>query len=201
MHLLLVVATSYPQASNPRVCLTCQFLQQMAVLSAAGDIALLLGYTAAQSRGLYTASGYAQTSMGLLGHCLLLPSVSLQVLVADTPQLEHQLAEPYSQLLAALQKASKFDYILAPSTTFGKNLLPRAAALLDVQPLADIVQVVNNRIAEVSTGQLKAGCISPEESHCCNPCDVADDSGAAITKKHKRYQADAVRQLLEAHIL
>eukprot|EP00878_Enallax_costatus_P039503 GHUV01045273.1.p1 GENE.GHUV01045273.1~~GHUV01045273.1.p1 ORF type:complete len:109 (-),score=31.93 GHUV01045273.1:68-394(-) len=83
------------------------------------------------------------------------PAVSIccppmQVLLADTPQLEHQLAEPYSRLLAALQKSSKFDYILAPSTTFGKNLLPRAAALLDVQPVADIIQVVNNPVAEVS---------------------------------------------------
>ncbi|KAF6261253.1 hypothetical protein COO60DRAFT_1503022 [Scenedesmus sp. NREL 46B-D3] len=68
-----------------------------------------------------------------------------KVLVADTPPLEHQLAEPYSQLLAALQQAQSYSHILVPSSTFGKNLLPRAAALLDVQPVADVVQMVDKR--------------------------------------------------------
>eukprot|EP00879_Flechtneria_rotunda_P002079 GHRR01002258.1.p1 GENE.GHRR01002258.1~~GHRR01002258.1.p1 ORF type:complete len:354 (+),score=136.23 GHRR01002258.1:723-1784(+) len=73
-----------------------------------------------------------------------LPGIA-KVLVADTPQLEHQLAEPYSQLIAAVQKAQSFSHILAPSSTFGKNLLPRAAALLNVQPVADVTQVIDQR--------------------------------------------------------
>lgn len=75
----------------------------------------------------------------------LFTSTPTQVLVADCPALEHQLAEPFSQVIAALQASAAaggpYSHILAPSSTFGKNLLPRAAAMLGVQPLADILQV------------------------------------------------------------
>jgi electron transfer flavoprotein alpha subunit len=53
-------------------------------------------------------------------------------------------AEPVAEdLVALLQKlAPDYDAILAASTTFGKNVMPRLAALLDVAQLSDIVAVV-----------------------------------------------------------
>jgi electron transfer flavoprotein alpha subunit len=53
-------------------------------------------------------------------------------------------AEPMAEDLAALLQAMAADYdaLLAASTTFGKNVMPRAAALLDVAQLSDIVEVV-----------------------------------------------------------
>ena len=62
-----------------------------------------------------------------------------QVKVVDDPRYEHALAEPLAALLKAL--ADKYAYILAPATTFGKNVLPRVAALLDVAPISDIIAV------------------------------------------------------------
>ncbi len=63
--------------------------------------------------------------------------------MADSPLLQHQMPEPYSELLVALARGAAFTHILAPAGTFGKNLLPRAAALLDCQPAADVVGIVD----------------------------------------------------------
>jgi len=62
-----------------------------------------------------------------------------KVLVADNAAYEHQLAENVAKLVADL--GVDYSHILAPATTTGKNMLPRAAALLDVQPISDIIAV------------------------------------------------------------
>jgi electron transfer flavoprotein alpha subunit len=62
-----------------------------------------------------------------------------KVRVADAPQYAHPLAEDLAALVVAL--APDYSHLLAPATTFGKNFLPRAAALLDVAQISDIVAV------------------------------------------------------------
>ncbi len=62
-----------------------------------------------------------------------------KVLVADNAAYGHQLAENVALLIAELGK--DYGYILAPATTSGKNTLPRAAALLDVAQISEIVSV------------------------------------------------------------
>jgi electron transfer flavoprotein alpha subunit len=62
-----------------------------------------------------------------------------KVLHADAPQLADFLAENVAALLVSIAK--RYSHILAPSTSNGKNILPRAAALLDVQQISDIVAV------------------------------------------------------------
>ncbi|VVC77285.1 Electron transfer flavoprotein subunit alpha [Aquicella siphonis] len=69
----------------------------------------------------------------------LLPSVR-RVLVADNEVYEHQLAENSAALIAEVGK--QYDYILTGATTFGKNLLPRAAALLDVAVVSDVTKII-----------------------------------------------------------
>lgn len=62
-----------------------------------------------------------------------------KVLLADNAAYANQLAENVAALVADLAKGYK--YVLAASTTTGKNILPRVAALLDVSMITDIISV------------------------------------------------------------
>src|ERR1700744_2140741 len=94
--------------------------------------------TAAQKLGevhaLVAGSGLAAAS----ATAAKLPGVA-KVLVADNPALDHLLAEPTAALLLALAPA--YSHLLAATTAVGKSVMPRVAALLDVQPISDIAGV------------------------------------------------------------
>lgn len=62
-----------------------------------------------------------------------------KVLLADDAAYANQLAENVAKLVASI--GSGYSHILAASTTTGKNILPRAAALLDVSMITDIIAV------------------------------------------------------------
>ena len=62
-----------------------------------------------------------------------------KVLVADAPQFADGLAENVAE--QALAVAGNYSHILAPATSYGKNILPRVAAKLDVAQLSDITKV------------------------------------------------------------
>ncbi|KAL2943751.1 Electron transfer flavoprotein subunit alpha mitochondrial [Bienertia sinuspersici] len=64
-----------------------------------------------------------------------------QVLVADSNNLVHPLAEAWANLIKTVQKKGGYTHILAASGSFGKNVLPRAAALLDVSPITDVIDI------------------------------------------------------------
>jgi len=85
-----------------------------------------------------------------------------KVLLADDAAYANQLAENVAKLIAELGKG--YSHILAASTTTGKNILPRAAALLDVSMITDIIAVdgpktfkrpiyAGNAIATVESGE------------------------------------------------
>jgi electron transfer flavoprotein alpha subunit len=59
-----------------------------------------------------------------------------KVLHADAPHLGEFLAENVAALVVSLAKG--YSHILAPATSTGKDVMPRAAALLDVQQISDI---------------------------------------------------------------
>jgi electron transfer flavoprotein alpha subunit len=66
-----------------------------------------------------------------------------KVITVERPENAHALAAVLAPQIAAL--AGDYDYLLMPSTTFGKDVLPRAAALLGVAQLSDIMEVVDPR--------------------------------------------------------
>src|SRR5438270_2838219 len=87
-----------------------------------------------------------------------------KVLLADDAAYEHGIAENLAPLVVKL--AANYSHVLAPATTSGKNLMPRLAALLDVQPISDISAVegpdtfvrpiyAGNALATVQSSDLK----------------------------------------------
>ncbi len=62
-----------------------------------------------------------------------------KVLVADAPYFADGLAENVAE--QALAIAGAYSHILAPATAFGKNILPRVAAKLDVAQISEITKV------------------------------------------------------------
>jgi electron transfer flavoprotein alpha subunit len=66
-----------------------------------------------------------------------------KVLVADDAAYGHGLAENVAPLIVKLVRDGGYSHVLAPSTTSGKNIAPRVAALLDVMQISDISAVVS----------------------------------------------------------
>ena len=64
-----------------------------------------------------------------------------KVLLCEAPQYEGFLAENLAKLIVPL--AASYSHVVAPATGVGKNLMPRVAALLDVQQVSDISAVVS----------------------------------------------------------
>jgi len=79
-------------------------------------------------------------SGGAASAAAALPGVS-KVLHADAAVYDHALSENVAPLVAKL--SGDYAYVVAPHSTFGKNVMPRAAALADAQQISDIVEVVD----------------------------------------------------------
>jgi electron transfer flavoprotein alpha subunit len=69
-----------------------------------------------------------------------------KVLVADAHHFADGLAENVAEQVLAL--AAGYTHILAPATSYGKNILPRVAACLDVAQISEITKIVSHDIFE-----------------------------------------------------
>lgn len=63
-----------------------------------------------------------------------------KILAADHSLYENSLAEDIVDL--ALPICQNYDHILLPATAFGKNIAPRLSALLDVQQISDVMEIL-----------------------------------------------------------
>jgi electron transfer flavoprotein alpha subunit len=81
------------------------------------------------------AQGVAQVSARVAG--------VNKVFLADAPHLGAQTAEAVSAQALKHIQIGGYSHVLAPATTFGKNVLPRVAARLDVQQISGIIDVVS----------------------------------------------------------
>ena len=117
---ILVIAEHDNQTLKPATLNTVKAAQQIG-----GEIEVLVAGSGCQA--------VAQAAAAIAG-------VS-KVKLADNEAYQHQLAENLSQLVVALAPA--YSHVLAPATTTGKDMLPRAAALLGVNLVGDIMAVVS----------------------------------------------------------
>ena len=70
----------------------------------------------------------------------LLSGVS-KVLISEDNSLDGQLAEPLASLISSI--SINYDALIAASTAFGKNLMPRIAALLDIAPISEVIEIIS----------------------------------------------------------
>ena len=66
-----------------------------------------------------------------------------QVVYFQSNRFSHLIAEDIAPLLQ--EKATSYTHIIFPSSTFGKNLMPRVAGLLDIAPLSDVIGFENDQ--------------------------------------------------------
>src|SRR5437763_8807824 len=79
------------------------------------------------------AESAAQAAAGLAGVA--------KVLLADAAHLATPTAENLAALIVAVARSGAYTYVLAPATAFGKNVMPRVAAMLDVAQISDITAI------------------------------------------------------------
>jgi len=112
-----------------------------------------------------------------------------KVIVANNPALENAYGDSVARIAQSLVGAHGYTNVVAATTGFGKDVIPRLGGLLDVQPITDVIEVIDggnkfkrpvyagNLIATVSTiDSIKLVTVRPTNFEKIEPGEA---SGAA----------------------
>lgn len=108
------------------------------------------------------------------------------VLVASDAALQHPTAEHLAEIIVPL--AANYTVVLAAHSAFSKNVLPRVAALLDVNMISDVLQIVstNTYVRGIYAGNVLATVQSSDSKQVLtvrgSKFSAAAKDGAAETK-------------------
>lgn len=99
-----------------------------------------------------------------------------KVILVEDPMLAKQTAEIMTDTI--IEVAKDYEFILFPSSTFGKNLMPRVAALLDISPMTDVIGIDS---AEVYERPIYAGNVIAQIKNC-EPKKIMTVRGTAFSQ-------------------
>jgi electron transfer flavoprotein alpha subunit len=150
--------------------------------------ATLAAVTAASKLGDVHALVAGSNVGGVAGEAAKIAGVT-KVITADAAHLNHDLAENVAPVAAQLM--ATYDAFVAPASTFGKNIAPRVAALLDVMQVSDIISVES---ADTFTRPIYAGnAIATVRSK--DPKKVITVRGTAFEKAAREGGSASVEQV------
>ncbi len=127
------------------------------------------------------------------------------VLTIERPENEHALAAVLAPQVAAL--ATGYSHVFGPSTTFGKDLMPRVAALLGVNQISDIMSVVDSHTFErpiyagnaVTTVEAPAGSVVVATVRTASYSAAGSDNSAPIEAADATVEVPGHTRFVELH--
>ena len=117
-------------------------------------------------------------------------SLSEVPLVKKVLHIDHEIYENYiaeNYTAAILKHADKYSHIICSANTFGKNLMPRVAALLDISQVSDIIKVISpdTFLRPIYAGNAFATVKSKDSKKCVTirptSFDPCESSGGSAT--------------------